>query len=382
MRGKDDGLRPRTAVPEVPLFDLSAQHHALRRELEAAVAEALAEGTYIVGRRVVQFEAALARRCECRFAIGLNSGTDALELALRAVGVGPGDEVIVPAFTFMATALAVTTVGATPVFADIEADSYGIDVEDAARRLSRKTKAILPVHLYGQPCDVDGVLRLAKRHGLHVIEDCAQAIGATYRGRPVGSFGAIGCFSFYPTKNLGAAGDAGAVVTNRPALAERLARLRNYGTTDKITYWTYGRNSRLDELQAAVLLVKLRHLDRWNNARRRRAAWYRACLKAEGMDGIGLPRELPHRRHVYHLFVIRVEDRARVQPALAARGIQTAVYYAEPLHRQPIYERARVRSGSLPRAEQAAREVLALPLYPELRHAQVRRVMHALCAVT
>ena len=362
----------------VPFFDLSGQSRQLQAELEAAVKEVLASGSYILGRRVAAFEDALAKRCGCRFGVGVNSGTDALEFALRACGVGLGDEVIVPAFTFMATALAVTSVGATPVLADIEEASYGIDVEDAARRLSPKTKAIIPVHLYGQPCEIDGILQLAARHRLPVIEDCAQAIGATSQARPVGSFGSIGCFSFYPTKNLGAAGDGGAIVTSDEAIASRLALQRNYGTKDKVHYELFGRNSRLDELQAAILLVKLRHLDAWNEARRTRAGWYRDAFAQEGSEGIVLPQEAPGRRHVYHLFVVRVRERERVQQALAARGVHTMVHYPRPLHLDSLYQERAARAGLFPRAEAAAQEVLSLPMYPELSREAIITVVRAL----
>ena len=366
----------------VPFLDLAAQSTALRAELEAAVQAVLASGRYILGDQVAAFERTLADRCGGRFAVGVNSGTDALELALRACGIGPGDEVLVPAFTFMATASAVTAAGATPVMADIDEASYGIDVDDAARRVSAKTRAIIPVHLYGQPCDVDGVLRLAGRHRLVVIEDCAQAIGAAYRGRQVGSFGQAGCFSFYPTKNLGAAGDGGAVVTSDPGIAERLSLLRHCGTRDKVRYEIFGRNSRLDELQAAILLVKLKYLDGWNEARRVRAGWYREAFAQEGVEGVGLPQELPERRHVYNAFVVRVTERDRVRGELASRGIETMVYYARPLHLDSFYEGRAAKRGDLPRAEQAAREALALPMYPELGREAISSVVRALKSAT
>ncbi len=364
-------------MTRVPFIELAAPP-AVQAELDAAVREVLASGQYILGERVRAFEEALAARCGCRFGVGVNSGTDALELSLRACGIGPGDEVIVPAFTFMATALAVTCAGATPVLADIDAASYGIDVEDAARRVTPKTKAIIPVHLYGQPCDMDALLRLAERRRLRVIEDCAQAIGAASRGRPVGSVGSAGCFSFYPTKNLGAAGDGGAVVTNDPAIAERLALLRQCGTRDKVRYEMFGRNSRLDELQAAILLVKLKYLDGWNEARRERAAWYREAFAQEGLEQVGLPQELAERRHVYHLFVVRVAERDRVQQELAARGIETMVYYRRPLHVDSLYADRPAMAAPLPRAEEAAREVLALPMSPALGRDAVAAVVRAL----
>ena len=364
-------------MTNIPLVDIAGQAKALQDELVAAAKEVLASGSYILGKRVAAFEDALAKQCGCRHGVGVNSGTDALELALRACGVGPADEVIIPAFTFMATALAVTSVGATPVLADIDERSYGIDLEDAARRLTPKTKAIIPVHLYGQPCGLDEVLQLAAGRKLQVIEDCAQAIGATYKGKPVGSFGHAGCFSFYPTKNLGAAGDGGAVVTNDPKIAERIALIRNYGTTDKISYRTFGRNSRLDELQAAILLVKLKHLDAWNEARRVRAGWYREIFAKEGAAGIGLPQELPDRSHVYHLFIVRVPQRDRVHQALNGRGIHTMVHYPRPIHLDSLYE-GKAKVGEFPRAEQAAREVLSLPMYPDLSREDLTTVVRAL----
>ena len=364
-------------MTNIPLVDIAGQARALQTELEAAVNEVLISGNYILGKRVAAFEEALAKRCGCRFGIGVNSGTDALELALRACGVGPGDDVLIPAFTFMATALAVTSVGATPVLADIDERSYGIDVDDAARRLTPKTKAIIPVHLYGQPCDLEGVIALAARHHVPVIEDCAQAIGASYKGQPVGRFGQAGCFSFYPTKNLGAAGDGGAVVTNDTKIAEHIALQRNYGTKDKARYTLFGRNSRLDELQAAILSVKLRHLDAWNEARRVRAGWYREVFTQEGAEGIGLPEELPDRRHVYHLFIVRVPQRDRVHQTLNERGIHTMVHYPRPIHLDSLYE-GRAKAGEFPRAEQAAREVLSLPMYPDLSREDIVTVVRTL----
>lgn len=365
----------------VPFLDLATQARAIQQQMLSAVSGVLKEGQFILGPRVAAFERALAKRCKSRFGVGVNSGTDALELALRACGVGPGDEVLVPAFTFMATAIAVTSTGATPVIADIEERSYGLDARDAERRITRRTKAIIPVHLYGQACDIDGVLRLARRHRLAVVEDCAQAIGASVRGRPVGSFGSAGCLSFYPTKNLGAAGDGGAVVTNDRRVAERLSLLRNYGTQDKIRYVTFGRNSRLDEIQAAILLVKLRHLERWNEERRRRAGWYRDYFAKAAIEGVALPEELPGRRHVYHLFVIRVRERDRVQRELAARGVQTAVYYARPLHLDSIYQRRSTRDHARPVAERAANEVLALPMHPSLSESAIATVVRELAAI-
>jgi dTDP-4-amino-4,6-dideoxygalactose transaminase len=281
----------------------------------------------------------------------------------------------------MSTALAVTAVGATPVLTDIDERSYGIDPEDARRRMTRRTKAILPVHLYGQVCDIEGVRRLAAQRRLTVIEDCAQAIGATAGGQAAGTFGAAGCFSFYPTKNLGAAGDGGAVVTSDRRVAKALRLVRNYGTENKLTYVRYGRNSRLDELQAAILLVKLRSLDRWIQARRQRAGWYREAFAAAGLTDVRLPEELPGRRHAYHLFVVRVPRRDRILRALQQQGIQAMAHYPYPLHRHSIYAGQAAAGAPRPRAEQVCREVLSLPVHPGLAQGQVDEVVGALKAL-
>ena len=368
-------------MTQLPLIDLGLQYRTIQAEVEAAVKDVLSSGGYILGKRVAAFEAALAEFCGCRFGVGVNCGTDALEIALRACGIGPGDEVLIPAFTFMATALAVTTIGATPVMADVLDADYGLDVADAARRITPKTKAVIPVHLYGQACDMDGVLALAKQHKLKIIEDCAQAIGATYQGRPVGSWGDAGCFSFYPTKNLGACGDGGALVSKDEPLAAKARLLRTYGTRDKVTYSGFGRNTRLDELQAAILHVKLRHLEAWNNARRERAGWYRELFTKAGAAEIGLPQELPGRRHVYHLYVIRVPQRDRVHEELGKRGIHTMVHYARPLHLDSIYQGLPTTSKGLARSEQAAREVLSIPMSPELTREAAERVVQQVLEV-
>ena len=367
--------RARSAIP---LVDLAALHRQTAKEVEAAVRRVLASGSYILGAQVRAFEAALAAQSGCLHGVGVNSGTDAIELALRACRIGPGDDVLVPAMTFMSTALSVTAVGARPVIVDIEEKSYGIDPEDAARRCTSATKAIIPVHLYGQACDLDGVLRLARRRRLAVIEDCAQAAGASYRGRPVGSFGDAGCFSFYPTKNLGAAGDGGAVVTRSAEIARRVRLLRNYGTEDKVTFTEFGRNSRLDELQAAILLVKLKHLASWNAARHLRAGWYRDAFADARIPGIRLPQELPRRSHIYHVYAVRVPDRDRVSRELEARGIQTIVHYARPIHLDSIYTGQPLRAGDLPAAEALAREVISLPMHPFLTRTEIRTVVAAI----
>jgi dTDP-4-amino-4,6-dideoxygalactose transaminase len=311
------------------------------------------------------------------------SGTDALHLTFRALGVGPGDLVLTTPFTFVATATAISYTGARPVFADIRADSYTLDPESAAECLDGRgprglpggaVRGVVPVHLYGQPADMEPILRLARERRLAVVEDAAQAVDATYQGRPAGGLGDAGCFSFYPTKNLAAFGDAGMAATGSADLADRIGRLRVYGGRERYVHDELGFNSRLDEIQAAVLRVKLRHLAAWTERRRAIAARYRQGLAGLG---IGLPAERPGTRHCYHQFTVRVADRDAVQRRMAALGVSTAVYYPLPLHLQPLYRELGYRVGDFPEAERAAREVLCLPIYPELTEAQVDEVVVA-----
>jgi dTDP-4-amino-4,6-dideoxygalactose transaminase len=359
----------------VPFVDLTRQYHAIGKELDHAVREVLESGQFILGPHVKAFEAELAAYCQVPHGIGVASGTDALLLALEALGVGPGDEVITTPFTFVATATMISRTGATPVFADIDPATFNIDPDDVARRITARTKAIIAVHLYGHPADMDSIVGLAREHGLRVIEDAAQAVGAEYRGRRVGSIGDAGCFSFFPTKNLGAAGDGGFVTTTDPAVAERLTMLRAHGARRKYVHEVMGLSSRLDEIQAAILRVKLRYLDAWTDARRAHAARYRALLS--GLP-VRLPVERAHCRTVYHLFTIRTPRRDELQAFLQARGIPTAVHYPVPLHEQPVYRRR--TAVALPESERASREVLSLPLFPELEDAELREVAGALAA--
>jgi len=362
----------------VPLFDIARQSRAVRPAIEAAWRRVLVSGTFVLGPEVRAVEATLARWCRVPYAVGVASGTDALELALRALGIGAGDEVITTPLTFIATAQAISHTGARPVFADIDPVSYTLDPAEVARRVTRRTKAVMPVHLYGHPCDMAALMRVARRHGLYVVEDCAQALGAADRGRPVGSFGEAGALSFYPTKNLGACGDGGAIVTRSRLVADRLRSLRQHGSRDRVRYHLWGRNSRLDELQAACLRVKLRSLHRWNALRRHHAATYRRLFREAGLaEHIALPRERRGARHSYHLFVIRVRQRDRLQQSLLRQGIGCGIYYAPPLHLQPLYRALGYRPGSFPHAERVSREILALPCYPELSSAQQRRVVRA-----
>jgi dTDP-4-amino-4,6-dideoxygalactose transaminase len=364
----------------IPLCDVSRQYADLKDEIDAAMREVAAAGQYILGPHVKAFERAIAAELGVQSAIGVGNGTDALHLVLRALGIGPGDEVITTPFTFIATAEAISLVGARPVFADIQPDTFNIDPAAVEAAVTRRTRAILPVHLFGQPCAMDALCAIAERHGLEIVEDCAQAIGARYRGRPVGTFGRAGCFSFFPSKNLGALGDAGMVVTDDPVLAERVEVLRRHGGRVKYHHDEVGLNSRLDELQAAILRVKLPHLDRWN-AQRRQLAYHYNTLLADA-EGVVTPAEAgpggcrqplsgeqtdPDELYaVYHQYTITLPDRDRVLEGFRAADIGCAVYYPVPLHRQKVYQPLGYAAGSLPRAERAARTCLSLPMFPEL----------------
>ena len=361
----------------IPILDLVAQFHAIEQELRAAVEDVLRAGKFILGPQVEAFESEIARTCGVAHAVGVASGTDALLLALRTAGVGLGDEVIVPAFSYIATADVVTLLGATPVFCDILPDTFNMDPGRLEGCITRRTRAIVPVHLFGQPAAMDRILPIARSAQLAVVEDAAQAIGASADGRPAGSLGDFGCLSFYPTKNLGACGDAGMILTSTPEAAARVRSLRGHGAVaHKYISDEQGWNSRLDELQAAILRVKLRHLAEWTSARQAHAARYEELLRA--VPGITLPRVAPGRTHVYHQYTIRVAHRDRVQKHLASEGIASAVYYPVPLHLQPMFAYLGFQPGSMPQAERAALEVLSLPIYPELTAEQIVRVTSSL----
>jgi len=358
-------------MANIPLVDLRAQHAALRGELEEAVKRVLSSAAFVLGEEVEAFEREFASFCGTKHAVGVGSGLDALRLILHALGTGEGDEVVLPANTFIATALAVSAVGAKPVLVDCEPETMNIDSRKMEAALTKHTKALLPVHLYGHPAEMDSILDLAKRKGLPCVEDAAQAHGAEYRGRRAGSLGVAGAFSFYPAKNLGACGDGGAVVTNDAALAEKIRMLRNYGGVEKYRHEVKGGNSRLDGLQAAILRVKLRHLGDWNEARRRAALWYAAAL--EGKD-VRLPVERPEVRHVYHLYVVRLAERDAALEKLRAAGVGAGLHYPVPIHLQPAYAELKFGPGSFPETERAAGEIRSLPLYPASRAEDVRRV--------
>lgn len=347
----------------IPAFSLTEQFEEIGPEIMAAVEKVLRSGHYILGPEVEAFEHEMAEYIGVKHAIGVANGSDALNISIMALGIGPGDEVLVPAFTFFATAGAVARTGATPVFCDIDLDTFNIDVEDARKRVTERTKAIIPVHLYGCPADMDGVMGLAKDFGLRVIEDAAQAIGAQYKGKRVGTFGDFSCLSFYPTKNLGACGDAGMVLTNNDELAERLRMLRVHGSKKKYHHEILGYNTRLDEVQAAILRVKLKRLDYWIERRIRVAQLYDSRL-AEGIR-IKTPKSGPW-RHVFHQYTIRCDGRDEVLRGLAQNGVGCTIYYPEPLHRQKAFSGCG-EGISLTNAEISSKQVLSLPMYPELQ---------------
>jgi dTDP-4-amino-4,6-dideoxygalactose transaminase len=361
------------------LLDLRAEWAEIGLEIRAALDRVFASQQWILGPGGEALEREIAQLCGSPFGVGVASGTDALTLALHASGVGPGDDVIVPAFTFIATASAVSALGARPVFADIEPNTFALDPARIEERLTPRTCAIVAVHLFGLAAEMDSILALGARCEIAVIEDNAQSLGATYRGRATGSMGAFGCLSFYPSKNLGAYGDAGMILTPSAAAAERLRGLRNHGETKRYVSAERGWNSRLDEIQAAVLRVKLRHLAQWIAARQALARAYDAALS--GAPGIGTPQGRDGSEHVYSVYTIRVEGgaarRDRVKQHLAERGIASVVYYPVPLHLQPLYADAGLKPGALPQSERAANEVLSLPIYPGLTEAQIARVAQA-----
>jgi dTDP-4-amino-4,6-dideoxygalactose transaminase len=358
----------------IPQLDLARQHQALRDELLAAVARVLDSSRFILGEEGKALERELARLCAVQHGIGVASGTDALRLALAALEIGPGDEVITSAFSFVASASTILLAGATPVLVDIELDTYALDPAAVERAVTPRTRAIVPVHLYGHPASMDRIAAIARSRGLAIIEDAAQAIGATFLGRPVGSWGDVACLSFYPTKNLGACGDGGMIVTDRDDLAERLRMLRDHGSSERYRHVRLGWCSRLDEMQAALLRVKLSRLPAWTGARRRVAARYREVLS--GLP-LALPVERPEVHHVYNQFTVRAAERDALVRRLAAHGVGTAVHYPLPIPGQPLFEKAGARGGDCPRAWQAAREVVSLPCYPELTDAEIEAVGRA-----
>jgi dTDP-4-amino-4,6-dideoxygalactose transaminase len=362
----------------VPAIDLKAQYQSIRDEVEPVLRRLLESQMFVLGPEVEQLEAELARYCGAARGVGCASGTDALLLPLTALGVGPGDEVITSPYSFFATAGSIWRTGARPVFVDIEPDTYNIDPSLIEPAITPRTKAIIPVHLFGQTADMDPIADIAKRHGLFVLEDAAQCIGASYRGRRAGSLGQAAAFSFYPSKNLGGVGDGGMITTSDPALARRLARLRVHGMEPRYYHHEVGFNSRLDAIQAAVLRVKLRHLETWTQSRREAAARYLEHFRAHDLTRIvSLPTERQGYVHVFNQYVIRVPAAVRdpLRDDLTARKIGTEIYYPVPLHLQPCFAQLGHKPGDFPVAERAAQESLALPMYPELSDEQVRYVV-------
>jgi dTDP-4-amino-4,6-dideoxygalactose transaminase len=360
-----------TQQSQVPFVDLAAQYRTISAEITEAVSKVIRESDFILGREVGLFEEEFASFCEAKWAIGVDSGTSALELALRAYEIGPGDEVITAANSFIASALAISHAGATPVLADVGADTYTIDVAAVEKAITSRTKAIIPVHLYGHPADMDAIMQLAQRHGLAVIEDACQAHGARYKGKRAGSLGHAAAFSFYPGKNLGAYGDGGAVVTSDHAVAKRLEMLRNYGQKEKYQHMFRGYNRRLDTLQAAVLRIKLKHLEEWNEARRQHAKTYCRLL---AQTGIVVPHVAAASDSVWHLYVIRIDQRDALKEHLATRGISVSIHYPIPIHLQPAYLDLGYRQGDFPVTEGCARHILSLPMYAELTPEIIGRV--------
>jgi dTDP-4-amino-4,6-dideoxygalactose transaminase len=361
----------------VPLLDLKAQYATIRDEVRQALDRVIDAQQFILGPEVEALEAEVAAYCRCRFAVGLSSGTDALLAALMAIGIRPGDEVITTPYSFFATAGVIARLGARAVFVDIDAATFNILPDRIENRVTSRTKAVIPVHLFGQMAVMDAIDAIAGKHNLAVIEDAAQAIGAEDRGRRAGSIGHLGCLSFYPSKNLGGFGDGGMVTTNDSALAERVRLLRNHGFRSKYENVVLGGNFRLDAIQAAVLRVKLKHLDAWTEARRKNAALYRELLPSVP----GLPEELPGRRHVYNQFVIRHARRDFLAEHLKSRGIGTDIYYPIPLHLQACFKELGYRSGDFPESELASRQSLALPIYPELTPEMIQYVARAIAEV-
>jgi dTDP-4-amino-4,6-dideoxygalactose transaminase len=361
----------------VPIVDLKAQYNSIKNEIDIAIEQVLEHGQFILGPEVQNFEKEMAAYCGVKYAVGVASGTDAIRLALPACGIGPGDEVITTPFTFVATIETIIQCGATPVFADICPRNYNIDPGKIEEKITPRTKAILPVHLYGQSTDMEPIMEIARKYKLRVIEDCAQALGTEYKGKKVGSIGDAGCLSFFPSKNLGAYGDAGMVVTNDPAIAETVGILRKHG--GKVTYYydLIGFNSRLDTLQAAILNVKLQHLDNWINLRRERAALYNGLLSE--IDGIQVPLPESYGKPSYNYYTIRLNNprlnRNNLKKYLDSLGIKTMVYYPLSLHLQKAYVFLGGKKGDFPESERAQEEVISLPLYPEMSETQVMEVV-------
>ncbi len=357
----------------IPILDLKRQYEQIGKEIEEKVVEVLRSGSYILGKNNKELEEEFAKYSEAKYSVAMNSGTDALHLALRAMDIGAGDEVITVAFTFVATTEAIGIVGATPVFVDIDKNTFNMDAEAIESKITPKTKAIMPVHLYGQPCDMDVIMDVAKRYNLYVIEDCCQAVGATYKDQKVGSFGDVGCFSFFPTKNLGAMGDGGIATTNSSYLKDRMVALRNHGGAVRYYHDEIGVNSRLDEIQAAILLVKMKHIDSWNKKRRENAYRYNELFKT--CPEILTPTEIDDTYCVYHQYTIKIPNRDEVHKMLQEKGIGAMIYYPVPLHLQKVHSHLNLKEGMLPNTEDNTKLVMSLPMFPELTEQEQKTVV-------
>ena len=358
----------------IPLADLKAQYNSMKPEIDNAIQGVLNSTSFIMGEELERFEEKFALFCNTKYAIGVANGSDALILSLRACGIGKGDEVITVPHTFIATAEAISNVGGKIIFVDIDSKTYTIDVSKIEEKISNKTKAIIPVHLYGQPADMDPIIKLAKKFNLKIIEDAAQAHGAEYKDKKVGSMGDVACFSFYPGKNLGAYGDAGMITTNSEEIAKKVKLLRNHGRiTKKYEHEIEGYSSRLDNLQAAILRVKLKYLNKWNDLRRRNAKKYNELLSNIG--GINTPYEADYAKHVYHLYVVRTEERDKLREELKSNGVTTGIHYPIPLHLQPAYNYLGYKRGDFPITEECSKEILSLPMFAELGDRHIEEIV-------
>jgi dTDP-4-amino-4,6-dideoxygalactose transaminase len=363
----------------IPFLNLKAQHQALKSEILAAVSEVLDSTAFAGGPYVAKFEEEFAAYCHTKYSVAVGNGTDALWFALLALGVGAGDEVITVPNTFIATAEAITYCGAKPVFVDVDEETYTMDPRLIERAITPRTKAIIPVHLYGQMADMDPIMEIARKHRLFVIEDACQAHGAEYKGRRAGSIGDVGCFSFYPGKNLGACGEGGGSVTNNLELKNKMAMFRDHGQAKKYYHSVVGWNGRMDGIQGAILSIKLKHLNAWTEARRSHATAYTAAFKH--VHGVLTPKEAAQRKHVYHLYVLRVRNRDRILKQLADQGVNCAIHYPVPLHLQEAYASLGIGRGSLPVSERCAEEIISLPMFPELTPADIQTVASSVAAL-
>jgi len=358
----------------IPLLDLKKQYLSIKKEIDGAIQDVLNNTQFILGKNVKNFEKEFAKFCDVKYAVGVGSGTDALYLALKSLNISKNNEVIIPVNTFIATAEAITLNGAKPVFVDIDLNTMNINPQKIEKAITKRTKAIIPVHLFGQPVDMDAILKIAKKYNLYVIEDCAQAHGAKYKNKKVGSIGDIGCFSFFPGKNLGAYGDAGIITTNNKKLAQKIYILRNHGRLEKYKHKIEGVNSRLDEIQAAILKIKLKYLKSWNKDRQKNAKIYDKLFK--NVNNIITPQIVRDNKSVYYFYVIRVKNRKKTQKRLKEKGVSTGIHYPIPLHLQPAYKYLGYKKGDFLKAEKLSKEILSLPIYPELTERQIKYIFN------